>query len=421
VGNWVAEYIRKNIIIKLKSLILLLLLTMTTQVWAWRIEGSFLYLEKGDNIWQVAYSLTGDGKNWKELWATRVDTSITNPFHAYPNMKFKLKSELFKWDNSKVNSIQSVYANSQLLNTENSTEPLEADDNKILGLDYRLARILIPVLVTLLVFLLGLLINWIKSKYERITELKSIKATIEHWILFVEPTVTSQINGCNDFVKKLEESNNLQTERIEFTSMLVDKLQQIELKELIETIMLNLKGNEEKKAKMIFNIISQVEFLVKIESHIQLSYEKFHSYTEELMENWNSAFIQFNSIMNETSRVINEAEPNCDFVQSKNRICDEFLTKKEQKPLETLFEELITPLEAEVDKYLKTPNKQLAVNLGYSIESLKIIKLKWDTHKQGHIDANKGFAKKIDDVYKVLKEVATELKETKFKKIYLIK
>jgi hypothetical protein len=413
---------------KLKTLIILFLLTLTSQAWAWRIEGEMLYLEKGDNIWQVAYSLTGDGGNWRELWATRIDTTVTNPFHAYPNMKFKLKSGLFMWSiNNKINSIQfdstSVFANSQLLNSKvNSPMPSESKDNKILGLDYSFGLIIIPVIVTLLVFLLGQFINWLKGKYERITELKSIKATIEYWILFVEPSVTSQINGCKKFIEDLKQSTNIQTERFQFSSMLVDKLQQIELKELIETIMLNLKGNEETKAKMIFNIISQVEFLVKIESHIQDNYEKFHSYTQELMENWNATFTQFNSIMNETSRAINEAEPNCEFVQSKNKICNDFLSTKELKPLNMIFDELISPLELEVDKYLKSsPNKYLAVNLGYSIEVLKIIKLKWETHKNGHIQVTEGFAKKIDDVYKVLKTVATDLNTSRFKPIYLIK
>lgn len=87
-----------------------------------------------------------------------------------------------------------------------------------------------------------------------------------------------------------------------------------------------------------------------------------------------------------------------------------------------IFDELISPLELEVDKYLKSsPNKYLAVNLGYSIEVLKIIKLKWETHKNGHIQVTEGFAKKIDDVYKVLKTVATDLNTSRFKPIYLIK
>jgi len=97
--------------------------------------------------------------------------------------------------------------------------------------------------------------------------------------------------------------------------------------------------------------------------------------------------------MNETSRAINEAEPNCEFVQSKNKICNDFLSTKELKPLNMIFDELISPLELEVDKYLKSsPNKYLAVNLGYSIEVLKIIKLKWETIKWAH-SSNRRFCK----------------------------
>jgi hypothetical protein len=295
-------------------------------------------------------------------------------------------------------------------------------NNRVLGMDYDFAKIFIPVAVTLIVFLTGQFINWIKGKYERLTELKSIKATIEHWILFVEPSVKSQITGCKEFITDVKKSNNIQPERFQFSSMLVDKLQQIELKELIETIMINLKGDEEIKAKMIFNIVSQVEFLVKIESQIHVNYEKYQSYTYELMENWNDTFKNFNSIMNETSRSINEVEPNCKFVQRKNTICDSFLTEKKIKTLDAIFKELLYPLEIEVDIYLKnSPNKNLAEKLGYSIEALKIIKLKWETHKEGHIKLAESFSTKIDTVYTVLKGVAAKLKESRFKSIFLIK
>lgn len=292
----------------------------------------------------------------------------------------------------------------------------------MLGVDYEFARIIIPVLVTLVVFILGQFISWVKTKNERINELKSIKATLEYWILFVEPTIISQIKGCNDFVGDLLKSNNIQPERLQISPMLVDKLQQIELRDLIETIMLNLKGDEKTKARIIFNIVSQVEFLVKIEIFIKENYEKFQSYTMELMENWNDDFQKFNFEMNATAKNINKIEPNCQFIKDMNLICNNFLSSKGIQPLDTIFSVLIFPMEQIVDNYLKKSlKKDLAVKLAYSIDQLKIIKLKWETHKQGHIDLSYKFATQINDVYKVLKDVAFQLKKAKFKCIFMIK
>jgi hypothetical protein len=80
---------------KIKTLSLIILLLITTPTWGWRIERNILSLDKGDNLWQIAYSLSGDGNNWKKLWASRIDSHITNPHNAYPNMKFRLDTLIF--------------------------------------------------------------------------------------------------------------------------------------------------------------------------------------------------------------------------------------------------------------------------------------------------------------------------------------
>lgn len=410
---------------KIKTLIILVLITFSTQVWAWRIEGEILYLEKGDNIWQVAYSLTGDGKNWKELWDTRVDTLITNPFHAYPNMEFKLKSGLFEWENNtRVNTgiLNSSFQKQNIENTAKSENVLKSEKSKILGMDYGFAQIMIPVLVTLLVFLLGQFIGWLKGKYERKNELDSIKVTIHNWLTMIEPSIQKQIDGCNNFFQALNNSTSIHPEKFQFSPMLVDKLQQIELKQLIETMVVNLQGEEATKAKMIFNFVSQVEFLAKMEPHIRENYEKFHSYTFELMEDWNKTFKKFNLEMNETSRKVYEVEPENQFVIRKNQICNTFLQHREIQPLNTIFDELITPLETEVLHFLQTsPNKELAADFGYTIDDLKIIKSKWEMHKHGHMQLATDFATRINTVYEVLKKVSEHLRTSKFKSVMKIK
>jgi hypothetical protein len=147
---------------------------------------------------------------------------------------------------------------------------IEIESGKsILGLDYSLAQIIIPVVVTLTVFLLGQFISWLKKKYERLNELESIKTTIEQWILLVKPSIQNQIDGCKSFAIVLKNSKNIHPETLKFSPMLIDKLKQFELRELIDTIIVNLKGDNEIKAKMVFNFISQVEFLSKMEDHIK--------------------------------------------------------------------------------------------------------------------------------------------------------
>ncbi len=305
----------------------------------------------------------------------------------------------------------------------NNLSELEIESGKsILGLDYSLAQIIIPVVVTLSVFLIGQFISWLKKRYERLNELKSIKTTIEQWILLVKPSIQNQIDGCKSFAIVLKNSKNIHPESLKFSPMLIDKLKQFELRELIDTIIVNLEGDNEIKAKIVFNFVSQVEFLSKMEDHIKNNYEKFHTYTFELMENWNQSFTRMTTIMNETSRQISHFEPNCKFLTQRNIICNNFLKHKSLQPLDVIFSELITPLEQEVNEYLeKSGNKHLIVDLAYSIEELKLIRDKWELHKNGHSELVDEFGSRILNVYAVLEDVANQLKESKFKTIWNIK
>lgn len=292
----------------------------------------------------------------------------------------------------------------------------------IWGIEYDFARILIPVIVTLIVFLTGQFISWVKSKYERRNELKSIKTTIEQWIILIKPTITTQIAGLNEFSKTLKNTEDIHPERFKTSSMLVNKLQQLELRDLIDTIMVNLNGDEEEKAKLLFNIVSQVEFLSKIENHLIKNYENFKSYTLELMEEWNNGFMELNTVMNETSYQINQVEPNCEFVVMKNKIADCFLRNKETQPVKKILDNFIYPLETEVNKYLQTSeNKRLILNLAYKIDNLKITHKKWEAHKKGHILLANDFSERIDNVYKVLEDVVKKLKTYEFNNVFKIK
>ncbi len=187
-------------------------------------------------------------------------------------------------------------------------------------------------------------------------------------------------------------------------------------------MVVNLKGKESTKAKMIFNCVSQVEFLAKMEVHIRENYERFHSYTFELMEDWNRTFRRFNLEMNETTRQIHLVQTNNQFVIQKNQICNAVSQHRLIQPLDTIFEELITPLESEVLHFLQTsPNKQFAADFGYTINDLKIIQSKWNIHKQGHIQLAIDFATRIATVYNVLKTVSDHLRTSDFKSIINIK
>ncbi|MEX0811664.1 MAG: hypothetical protein WD048_05560 [Chitinophagales bacterium] len=75
--------------------IIFFVLLLSSKAFAFRIDGEILYLDKDENISQVAYSLYGNPTMWKSLWESRIDTSIKFPEFAYPNMAFILEDSIF--------------------------------------------------------------------------------------------------------------------------------------------------------------------------------------------------------------------------------------------------------------------------------------------------------------------------------------
>src|ERR1700748_3638668 len=62
---------------------------------AWRIEGKYLIIEKGDNLYKIAHELTGRGSEYSKLWKNCIDTIISrNPNKVYDGMRFNIDSIL---------------------------------------------------------------------------------------------------------------------------------------------------------------------------------------------------------------------------------------------------------------------------------------------------------------------------------------
>jgi hypothetical protein len=142
----------------------------------------------------------------------------------------------------------------------------------VLGLSPENAKIMIPVMVTLSIFLLGIIVNIIIKKYERKAYLVSIKSVITTWCKLLENPISQQSKSCNDFNTRLQKSTEIQPERFEMNNLLAGNILSLKLKDQIDAIILNHKGKDEEKAKCLFNIISQIEFLNKTEIELRNKY-----------------------------------------------------------------------------------------------------------------------------------------------------
>ncbi len=132
----------------------------------WRKDGNTIYLDKGDYIWDVSYSLLGDGNKWQLLWDLRVDTTIDSPIQAYPNMKFILNDSIFHETRLiYVDTLHVIYDTTLRLNPNEVTVRYIVTEEKNITVFFD--RFL-EILIALIPFLIPLLI----SKFVKDDDLK---------------------------------------------------------------------------------------------------------------------------------------------------------------------------------------------------------------------------------------------------------
>lgn len=291
-------------------------------------------------------------------------------------------------------------------------------DSSFFGMSTGIARIVIPTIVTLFVFTLGQIISWISNKRERRNNLSMLKSVIEIWVESVKGSVDLNIKGINDFGDELANSKELHPATLQFTPMLVDKLKELKLTEFQDVIHnIDLK---EDKGKMIYNIVSQIEFLSEIMKYIEDEYIQFKSSTLKFMDEYNDNFILFNKLLNDAgidifNLPIKEASEN-NFIIEKNKICNKYLADASGSSVDfdDVYTLLIDPINSIVNTFIKdSENKNLVEKLAYTLQDLQILKRKWDIHKSGHRDLAKVRAVSINKSYKSLSSNVKKMKDSK--------
>lgn len=314
------------------------------------------------------------------------------------------------------------------LNKQETTDSLETE---ILGMPLGLARIFIPVLVTLIVFALGQFLIWLKGKYEKQNEVTSYRDLILGWVSLIEQSVTQQVTSCEDFSTRLQASEDIHPELFQYNKMLANKVDDFSVDIFVNTFVTNSqvtdKENESEKQKWCFNLISQFHYLKNIEEQIPTIYEKYQSQTFEIMDEWNTNFGKLDKIISEQSRTVNTTptHPTAAFHATVMGIANAWLAAAPngRSSVTLTMDNLIVPLSAAVQTELSTnPSNEYAFNLSDNLQTLRITHLKWDTNKNGNVQVFQGLGTKISDVLESLKTTRKNFTEkTKMSSVFKIR
>lgn len=157
------------------------------------------------------------------------------------------------------------------------------------GLSLEWGAILIPTFASIIVFLIGIIIDKLNEFCRKKRETKEFRDTLFKWIELTQKAVKGQIDILNGFSDAIEANTTLQNERLTLSRNMVDKLDIVNAKNLIKYLIFNSsKPQNDRRAECVFNMISQIDFLGSLEPEIRKQYDSYQKESIALFDDWNS-------------------------------------------------------------------------------------------------------------------------------------
>lgn len=219
------------------------------------------------------------------------------------HMLFNATARLETISDSLCNSINIEPISDLLFELNNHLDTISqtlATPNTVWGMSEGLARILIPSLVSLLVFVSGILINALTSR----NRVVSFKDTILFWCKQLLPQIENQSKSMAEFSDNLSMMDELQGVQLKKYQLPVQQLTKISLDRFIHAFKFStrLKKNlltKEQRKKGLANkeidyyshgLFSQFSYLDELHSRAFKEYDEYRNEVKYYIDEWNVAF-----------------------------------------------------------------------------------------------------------------------------------
>lgn len=174
----------------------------------------------------------------------------------------------------------------------------KVDPTTFWGMTPEWGAIVIPTVATILVFVVGILIDIALKKYNKMHETDVFRDTVFSWVDIVNEPVANQIRRIRQLADDIHQNSTLQNVRFEFSKSMVDKLDVASAENIIQYFLFNSsKPNNDERAKHAFNIVSILDFLSAVEDQIGKQYEAYQVQSMALMQEWNPVIIKLQNII----------------------------------------------------------------------------------------------------------------------------
>lgn len=319
--------------------------------------------------------------------------------------------------------------------------------NSIIEFIVKNLNIFIPVGATLFVFFVGGIFKWVSKKNDKRIKLKSTKRVVEIWTISVEKSINEDIDECIKFIQYLKDLDEMQFYYFTFHEILIDRINNIEFTNYVETFILNLKGKEDEKIKNLHKLILHINYFSSYLDILRSNYKKYETDTKELVDEWNKAFRLFIDLKNKyqniytkhyTTDILNDEIPvfdGDDYITSDsitiryNKFLHDLINIiklwEEANPIlesiKKMFDDLIDPIYKLCNENKSNPDfSELAYEIIPIIDELKIIIFRWKLLKYRNINIFSIHMQEARDNYNELKTIVLKFKNFKLKPFFLI-
>lgn len=150
--------------------------------------------------------------------------------------------------------------------------------------------------ITLGVFGLGFLIDFISKRKNAKEQAKSIREAFHYWVVVHKTIFMAQKVSIDEFIANLSNSTDIHEERLIVKSVQLQKLEDLPFLQLMNTFVTNSKGVKEENEKAFFNMISSLGFLISFNQRLFEKYTEFSNGTEKIREEWNTFFQEYDEL-----------------------------------------------------------------------------------------------------------------------------
>jgi hypothetical protein len=286
---------------------------------------------------------------------------------------------------------------------------------KVLGMNKDLATILVPTIVTIIVFLLGQILVWFRDQKGKVAETKNYRSVIFKWIASSSKSIKQFANALHDFVDRMSKSENMMPEALAINLTSIDKLKDLKIDSYIKTLVINSrakyvtrkKSDENHDDAMVFKLVSQIDFLCAIRASIRESYDSYQKQILALQKEWNKNLNALKDTVQEETVLIN-GDTNHSQYELQTKVLDVFNEWSNKiadgySPVDVTINKMVNPLLRLISSETnKGRSNQYTLKMFMLMRNLLEVSYQWGVLKPAYIKVFGDVAENVDKSYDAL-------------------